>query len=469
MKLKVLLVFVVLLMGCKSRDAKKTVSKKPNVIVILIDDAGYADFGFMGSKDLETPHIDKLAQNGVIFTDAHVTSTVCAPSRAGLITGKYQQRFGFEANGTGSKETGEIGLPDQVMTIGDVFKQNDYKTIALGKWHLGFNEDDRPNNRGFDEFYGFLAGSRSYFSSEKESAHSMLQQNGNRVEFEGYLTDVLGDRAVAFVEENKEQPFFMYLAFNAVHSPMQAKEEHLKKYQGHPRQKLAAMTWSLDENVGKLVAKLKSLNQLDNTLIFFLSDNGGSTTNQSSNGRLKGFKGNEFEGGHRVPFVVHWPGKLGKNKTYDGLTSALDIFKTSIAAADIEEDKSWELDGVDLLPYLKGEKETAPHEKLFWRKLGKSAARVGDSKLVLMSGYGSVSYDLKNDLEESNDLSKKDPLKHKKLLQAFKNWEKSMIEPLWEEGAVWQERNFEIHKNLMLNNYRTVDEMNAFNKKNKND
>lgn len=462
MKFNFVLFFLTIFISCKFTEPNKSTTRKPNVVVILIDDAGYADFGFMGSKDLETPNIDKLAENGVVFSDAHVTSTVCSPSRAGLIIGKYQQRFGFEANGTGSEDSGEIGLADDVVTIADVFKQNDYKTIALGKWHLGFNEDDSPNNRGFDEFYGFLAGSRSYFPLEKANAHSMLQQNGERVEFEGYLTDVLGDRAVGFVEENIAQPFFMYLAFNAVHTPMEAKEEHLIKYKDHPRKALAAMTWSLDENIGKLIKKLESINQLDNTLIFFLSDNGGATTNQSSNGPLKGFKGNEFEGGHRVPFIVHWTGKLKGNKTYDGLTSSLDIFKTSIVAADIKEDKDWGLDGVDLLPYLIGEKDAMPHEKLFWRKLGKSAARVGDVKLIKIENYGSVYYDLKTDIGEMYDLSKIDALTHRKLIKELEAWENNMIEPLWREGLFWEQRNFEIHKNLMLNNYRTADEMNRF-------
>lgn len=455
-----------MLMGCNSRKSNASIKKRTNVIVVLIDDAGFADFGYMGSKDLETPNIDKLARNGIIFTDAHVTSTVCAPSRAGLISGKYQQRFGFEANGTGSEETGDIGLADDVVTIADVFRKNQYKTIALGKWHLGFNDDDHPNQRGFDEFYGFLDGSRSYFPLEIVNARSMLQKNGTRVKFEGYLTDVLGDRATSFIEENKEEPFFMYLAFNAVHTPMEAKEEDLLKYQDHPRQRLAAMTWSLDENIGKLIDKLESVDQLDNTLIFFLSDNGGATTNQSTNGPLKGFKGNDFEGGHRVPFVLHWPGELKGNQSYEGLSSSLDIFKTAIAVAGIEEDPNWGLDGVNLIPHLKGIIVSDPHEKLFWRKLENSTVRIGDNKLINLEDYGSVLYNLKNDLGESNDLSTIDTLLHKQLMLQLSDWEKNLINPLWDEGDYWKKINFEIHKNLMENNYRDVEGMKAFLKEN---
>jgi len=459
--------FSILCIGCKSEQVKKEVLKKPNIIVVLVDDAGYVDFGFMGSKDLETPNIDALAKGGVVFTDAHVSATVCAPSRAGLLTGKYQQRFGFEANGTGSKESGELGLSDDVITMADVFQQNKYKTIALGKWHLGYNEDDHPNKRGFDEFYGFLGGSRSYFPLKNPSKHDMLQQNGKQVIFDGYLTDVLTDRAVGFIDENKENPFFMYLAYTAVHAPMHAKKEHLNKFKGHSRQKLAAMTWSLDENIGRITEKLKASGNLENTLIFFLSDNGGSTVNQALNGPLKGFKGNKFEGGHRVPFVVYWKGAIKGNKKFEGLSSSLDIFKTSIGAAGIKEEVKWGLDGVNLLPFLKGEKEGDPHEKLFWRKLEAAAVRIGDAKLIRQRKYGSVLYDLKLDLGESNDLSESDSLNLKRLTTELENWEEGLMNPLWNEGGYWKKVNSEIHKNLMQGNYKDVAGRKLFLKKNK--
>jgi len=427
-----------------------TQNKKPNIIVILLDDAGYADFGFMGSKDLETPQIDKLAKNGVIFTDAHVSASVCAPSRAGLITGKYQQRFGFEANHTGNKKSGDIGLSDDVLTMATIFKQNDYKTIALGKWHLGATKSDHPNKRGFDDFYGFLAGGRSYFPMKKPSTNHMLQHNGERVFFEGYMTDVLGDKSVSYIEEHQNEPYFMYLSYNAVHTPMEAKEVDLEKYKDHKRKTLAAMTWSLDQNIGKLVDKLKKTGQLDNTLIFFLSDNGGAHTNTSNNGPLKGFKGNKFEGGHRVPFVMHWPKQLKGNQKFDGLSSSLDIFTTALAAAGISEDKNLGLDGVNLLPYLKGEITGDPHNKLFWRKLNEAAARIGDHKLVRLEGYGSRLYNLKNDLGETSDLTKSDTPTSKSLHKALELWETGLMDPLWDEEE-WMEVTFHIQKRLMQN------------------
>lgn len=452
------LLISVLILSCKNKtqinnDTASVTQKqtKPNVIVIVADDAGYVDFGFMGSEDLDTPHIDNLAKNGVVFTDAHVTASVCAPSRAGLLTGRYQQRFGFEANGTGYGDSGDIGLSDDVTTIATVFKQNNYKTIAIGKWHLGGTPSDHPNQRGFDEFFGFLAGGRSYFPMKNPSVNHMLQQNGIRVIFDGYLTDVLGNRSINFIEENKDQPFFMYLAYNAVHTPMEAKEEDLEKYKEHPRQCLAAMTWSLDENIGNLQSKLKELHLLDNTLIYFISDNGGAHNNSSKTGPLKGWKGNEFEGGHRVPFVISWPNKIKPNQTFNGLTSSLDIFTTSIAAANISIDDDEVLDGVNLIPYLTQKQKGNPHAQLYWRKLEESAARIGDYKMVHLDNYGSTLYNLKNDLGETKNLSEIDTIHFNQLTKKMNAWNAKMINPLWLEEPEWMEVTYEIHQNLMEN------------------
>ena len=459
MKLNCLLLFTILsIVACNTQKNKENLAEnvsfkneKPNIIIILIDDAGYADFGFMGCKDLETPNIDKLAKSGVVFTDAHVSATVCAPSRAGLITGKYQQRFGFEANNTGDKKSGDVGLSDDVVTMADVFKKNGYTTIAMGKWHLGYNESDHPNKRGFDEFYGFETGSRSYFPLKNPTKHNMLQHNGKRVEFNGYLTDVIGDQSVKYIEDNKDKPFFMYLAYNAVHTPMEAKKEDLEKYQYHPRQKLAAMTWSLDQNIGKLQSKLKELELDQNTLIYFLSDNGGAHNNSSSMGPLKGWKGNKFEGGHRVPFVISWPSQIKEGQTFEGLSSSLDIFTTSIAAANIQKDENLVLDGVNLLPFLKREQTGDPHKKLFWRKLEESGARVGDLKLIRLQDYGYTMYNLENDLGETIDLSKIDSTEFNMIVSELETWELNMMDPIWGEDRPWMDVTYHIHQRLMEN------------------
>jgi arylsulfatase A-like enzyme len=456
----------------KNKNSKNKIDvSKPNIIIILLDDAGYADFGFMGSKDLETPNIDNLAKNGVVFSDAHASASVCAPARAGLLSGIYQQRFGFESNHTGDKISGDIGLGDNIVTMADVFQKNKYKTIALGKWHLGKTEDDHPNKRGFDEFYGFLDGARSYFPIETPTKTRMLQQNGKHVKFDGYLTDVLTDRALGFVEENKEKPFFMYLSYNAVHAPFEAKKEDLKKFKEHPRQMLAAMTWNVDENIGRLTNKMKSLGLLQNSIVYFLVDNGGVYSNNVSNGPLKGHKGGKFEGGLRVPFIIHYPSMLKGIHKFDGLTSSLDIFATSIAAAGIKETEALQLDGVNLIPYLKDEKQGNPHDKLFWRKLNEAAARIGDYKLIRLKDYGANLYNLNLDLGEQNNLAKTDEKLFKELKLELETWEKEMMPPLWEESQEWQEVVYSTHMQLMQNKpqlYRNPKDLKASKKKSKN-
>lgn len=425
----------------------KTNEDKPNVIVLLVDDAGYADFGFAGCEDLKTPNIDKLAANGVRFTDAHVTATVCGPSRAGLIIGRYQQRIGFECNP--SNDT--IGVDLNETTIADAMKKAGYTTAAFGKWHLGFNEPYRPNNRGFDYFWGFLSGGRSYFPNKAQDkpghTHS-VRENDTHTTFEGYITDILGEKAVEFIDLNKEKPFFMYWAPNAPHTPMEATEEDLALFEGHPRQLLAAMTWALDRAVGNIIDKLEEEGLLDNTLIFFLSDNGGAHNNQSSNYPLKGFKGNKYEGGHRVPFLVHWPKKLQGNKVFDGLSSSLDIYATSIAVAGLEQDN---IDGVNLIPYLTGEKEGNPHEKLFWRKDKMAAVRIGDYKMIRVEDLGVRLYNIKSNLQESDDLSSTEKTLLDSLQLQIQNWESKLKLPLSTEGEVWDAITWMIHEDYFNN------------------
>ncbi len=451
--------------GCEYNQGEST-KHLPNIIIFLVDDAGYVDFGFMGSQDLETPNIDKLARDGVVFRDAHVSASVCAPSRAGLITGLYQQRFGYECNDVPKDK----GLDLTTPTLGKKLKEKGYRTTAIGKWHLGIGDEYHPNARGFDEFYGFLAGGRSYFPDEtqdQEGNPRAILHNDQHVHFEGYLTDAFGDQAVKYIEREKQNPFFMYLAFNAVHTPMHAKEKDLAKYAGHPRQELAAMTWSLDENVGKVIDKLKLEGLYENSLIFFLSDNGGAHNNQSDCGELKGWKGNKFEGGHRVPFTLTWPREINGSITYDGLTSSLDIFSTSLKAAGMDLDTS-QVDGVDLIPYINGTNESeAPHEFLFWRKDKMGAIRRNAFKLVQLKGYGHNLYNLNNNLGETIDISESHAREVSRLADRFKKWESEMEDPRWYEVEDWNIVTYEIHRALLENrapNYTDPDEMRAYNK-----
>lgn len=421
---------------------------EPNVLIILIDDAGYNDFGFMGSKDLQTPNIDKLANSGIILTDGHVSATVSGPSRAGLLTGRYQQRSGYECN----LRSG-FGLAIEEETIADVFVKKGYATYAIGKWHQGVESQYHPNKRGFEHFYGFLVGGRSYFyrpeKDDKPDAETALQYNGKQIPFNGYLTTVLGNKAAEFIKkENK--PFMMYLAFNAVHTPMEADAADLKRFDGHSRQKLAAMTYALDQAIGIVIQALKEKGNLDNTLIFFLSDNGGAHNNQSSNYPLKGFKGNKFEGGHRIPFFVKYGNKLhGK---FAGLTSSLDILPTAMSIAGISLDTmNKKLDGVNVFPYLTREKHGNPHDKLFWRKDQMAAMRWNEYKLIRVVGVGERLYNLKSDLNETVDLRESSPFIFKQMMSEVLEWEQDLTNPLlWNEGE-WNYVTKEIHHDLMNN------------------
>lgn len=446
----------------RSSSADNSGRFQPNILVILVDDAGYNDFGFMGCTDIPTPNIDRLASMGAVFTDAHVSATVCSPSRAGLMTGRYQQRFGHECN----VPPEDSGLDPNEATMGDLLGSAGYQTICIGKWHLGSRTMLHPNNRGFNEFWGFLEGGRSYFPhpliDQPESLKAILH-NRIQVDFEAYLTDAFTDKALHYMGSTSDRPWFIYLSYNAVHTPMEAKAKHLKKFEGHPRQKLAAMTWSLDENVGRILDYLERGNLMEKTLIFFLSDNGGAGqhSNQSRNDPLKGWKGNKFEGGHRVPFFVVWKGVVPNRTRFNGLTSALDIVPTALAAAGFKNTIGKPLDGVDLIPFLTGKKSGAPHKQLFWRKDQMAAMRQEGYKLIRLEGYGYRLYDLDTDLGESVDLQSSQPERFASMKEALIAWDREMSLPWWYEGADWSSVTYEIHRALMDNDeprYTTPDQ-----------
>ncbi|MCG7857675.1 sulfatase-like hydrolase/transferase [Flavihumibacter sediminis] len=444
-------------------------ASKPNIIIILVDDAGYADFGFMGSKDLQTPNIDKLAAGAIRFMDAHVSASVCSPSRAGLLTGKYQQRFGYECN----EGEGYPGMDTSQTILPKLLQQQGYRTAAFGKWHLGFEPAQHPLQKGYQYYYGFLSGGRSYFyrpqKDDRLGSKNGLLENRNQVPFEGYLTDRLGDKAVEYIRENKDHPFFIYWAPNAVHTPMEASEEDMEKFANHPRQKLAAMTFSLDRAIGKMVEELKKHGLFENTLIFFLSDNGGAHDNLSNNFPLKGFKGNKYEAGHRVPFFISWPKQFDVGVQYHGLSSSLDIFPTALEAAGVSIQPTLGIDGISLIPFLTGEKNDNPHHELVWRKDGAAAIRFNQYKLIRINGAGERLYDLSEDPGESNDLQQIKPEIFSLLKQKLNNWEKDKMKPAWTEGAVWDTITLMIHDDLMhnqkvrvrnpaeLNEYRSID------------
>jgi arylsulfatase A-like enzyme len=431
---------------------KENKQQKPNIIIILADDAGYADFGFMGSKDIQTPNLDQLKKGGVLFNQHYVSASVCSPSRAGLLTGKYQQRFGHECNLEAEQP---LSFDTAQTTIAEALKKQGYKTAIFGKWHLGDYEQHHPLNNGFDTFWGFIAGGRSYFPNEKNERPGSLNaimNNRKPDSFEGYLTDVLGEKAASYIEQSKDDPFFMYLAFNAPHTPMEAKAAVLAKFKDKTNRPVyAAMMWSMDEAIGKVIQKLKDAGKYDNTLIFFLSDNGGAHNNNSSVAPLKGWKGNEFEGGIRTPLIVSWPANLKGDKTYTGVASSLDIFMTSLYATG-ENYSTTQADGKNLIPYLQSEDYSVNiHDALYWRKDQMAAARMGDYKLLRLAGKQTVLYNIKNDLQEQRDLSLNDTIQLNRLNKNLEQWETDLKRPIWIEPEGWNKVTRMIYEDLMNN------------------
>ena len=450
--------------------------QKPNIIIIVADDAGYGDFGFMGSTNTETPNIDALAKRGTYFTDAHVAATVSSPSRAMLMTGRQGQRFGYECN-TSNKGN---GLPENEEILPQLLKNNGYRTACIGKWHLGALDFQHPNAKGFDEFYGLIGGSRSYFHKpEKDDNPSdkirQYQHNGTQIKFDGYFTDELTQKAKHIIALN-DDPFMMYLSYTAPHSPNEAKKEDFDRFKGNERQTYAAMLYGLDRGVGEVVAELERTGKLDNTIIFFISDNGGATTNGAANYPLKGFKGNKFEGGHRVPFIAAWGDRLRSDLAFEGLTSSLDIFATVVDVADVAVggdggsdggDVVVERDGVSLIPYITGVKSGDPHNTLYWRKMDSRAIRDGNYKLILTQNVDTVLYNLSTDLVESNNLLYSECDKAAELIHKLAKWEEEeWIDPAWIEDG-WAPITNGYHERLMNNDITYTKDLKSKKKKKK--
>lgn len=429
--------------------------QKPNIIVILSDDAGYDDFETYGGEEIPTPHINTLTQEGVLFTNAYVTASVCAPSRTGLLTGRYQQRFGFEHNMSGSPAKrftkADMGLDKKQKTIADYLKADGYKTIAIGKWHQGNTGEFFPLKRGFDEFYGFKEGQRNFFKypNEREDEYA-LYDNDKIVPEEKitYTTDLFTNKAVSFIQQNKANPFFIYLAYSAVHTPMQAKESDLARFpdiKDETRRTYAAMMASLDDGIGKVMNALKANGIDDNTIVFFLNDNGGATNNASNNGRLRGMKGSKWEGGIRVGFTMRWPVRILPNSTYNQPISSLDILPTAITATG--SGISFETDRVNLLLYLKNKK--TPHKDLFWRRGVAAAVRSGKWKLIRVNSNPTLLFNLNKDISETKNLANKRPRKVKRLLAKIQNWEKKLEVPRWGRSAGGQNQIMKHRMNVV--------------------
>lgn len=413
---------------------------KPNVVVVIVDDLGYADLGFTGARDIPTPHIDALAKASVVCTNGYVSHPFCSPTRAGLMTGRYQQRFGHENNPRYDRTDKKAGLPLDQITLPQTLRAAGYRTGIVGKWHLGATPEMHPMRRGFDEMYGFLGGGHDYFQSElggdPREYLIPIERDGKPERFDGYLTDNLSREAAAFVTRGA-QPFFLYLTFNAPHTPVQVPSEYEKRVasiEDEGRRRYAAMIVAVDDGVGKLMAALRAKGIDGNTLLFFVSDNGGPTTvTKCSNGVFRGHKGQVYEGGIRVPFLVHWPAKL-KSGTYDGPVCSIDFFATACAAASASLPRDRKMDSVDLMPYLLRQVKGDPHTMLFWRTGGGAswAMRSGSMKLVRRKGEPVELYDLAADPGESRNLASSKADTAARMWARVERWDKELIAPLFE-------------------------------------
>ena len=420
-------------------------ARKPNAIVILADDLGYADLGCQGSPDVKTPHIDTLAANGIRFTQGYVTAPQCGPSRAAILSGRYQNRFGFESN----EWAYEPGIPRSVRLISNYIKEQGYATGYIGKWGVTSKRHSYPPQRGFDECYWVQDGN-IYFPDRPSKYNTQMKRGNDPITMTEYSTDAFGREAIEFIQRHtrstgsgqEHAPFFLFISYITPHEPMEAKEEDLARFadvEDELRRTTLAMIACMDDNVGRMLDTLKKEKLEEDTLIFFLSDNGGYPGNGSLNTPYRGTKSQMLEGGIHVPFIMQWKGTLPAAKVYEEPVISLDILPTTLAASGAGIKPEWELDGVNLLPFVLGEEEGAPHEALFWRYKAWSkkpeqdgwAIRKGDWMLV-RNGWARTPpalYNLAEDPQQKHDLFKAQPERFSNLLKKWKAWDAKNITP----------------------------------------
>ncbi|MCA9269734.1 MAG: sulfatase-like hydrolase/transferase [Planctomycetales bacterium] len=452
---------------------------RPNIVVLLADDLGYGEPGCYGAGGVATPHIDALAKAGVRCTDGYVSAPFCAASRAGLLTGRYQTRFGFEFNPIGAKnEDPDVGLPVEESTLADHLRGAGYATGLLGKWHLGGTAKFHPQRRGFDEFFGFLHEGHYYLPPPWTGATTWLRRTalpdgaqgrwtspsgrivwsthmGHRepdydannpilrgsqpVDERSHLTEAITREAEAFIDRCQDQPFFLLVAYNAVHSPLQGLDAYMDRAQGVDdvqRRIFAAMLMQLDDSVGRIVARLRERRLEERTLIVFLSDNGGPTRElTSSNLPLRGEKGQLYEGGIRVPLIVQWKGSLPAGAVLSQPICAIDLAPTLLAAARVAAPAKTAFDGVNVLPQLAGQTDALAHERLYWRVGPRAALRQGDWKIVRHRAHadegGWELFHLADDVSEQRDQAQLQPQRLTAMVAAWREIDAAMQSPRW--------------------------------------
>jgi len=459
----------------------------PNILLIVVDDLGMDDLSLYGRGYPNTPNIDKLGKSGVVFSNAYVTSPVCSPSRAALLTGRYQQRFGFQTivherylknrleylgfkyfvNGYQWKPRwmksvptqaaiANQGMPPSEILLSELLKNKGYETAIIGKWHLGYSKLRIPCNFGFDYQYGFYSSHSLYayentpgihdqkveneftdphiWSNQRDGSHAIFR-NCEEVEVKDYLTDNFTDEAIDYLKKERKKPFFLYLPYSAPHTPFQAPDDYMEKF-GHIEDPIKrtyhAMIANLDDNIGRLLSTLEKSGQAENTIVFFISDNGGAEyTRATENGQYLGGKLTDFEGGSRVPFIMSWKNHLMAGR-FEPMVSSMDIFQTIVEILKIPLPEDRIYDGVNLMPYLTGSAADVPHDYLFWQKGFSKSVRGNRWKLMLNEDAAdTVLFDLINDSYESTELTNLHMEIARQLAKVHQNWSKDLPQPLW--------------------------------------
>ncbi len=460
---------LLILCGCQGGPtiAEQRLLNRPSVVILLADDAGYADFGFTGLEPVQTPRIDQIAEQGVICQQGYVCASVCSPSRAGLLTGRYPQRFGHEMNlpaGSGQ------GLPLEETTLPQRLQELGYRTGLIGKWHLGEDPPYRPTRRGFDRFHGFLGGSRSYHDRPSLPRRTVWLDGETPAPLPApYVTDAIEVEASRFIrehrasEDHRDQPFFLLVSFNAVHTPMHALADDLQRVpEGIPdkRRKYLAMMLALDRAVGGILDTLEDEQLTDNTVVMFLNDNGGATSNASDNGPLRGMKGSKFEGGIRVPWSVRWPSRIPAGSRLPHPISTLDIAPTLLAMAGSaitgsaipgsaipgSDGTETTLDGLDITSLLTGQRTSPPQRELYWRRAVAAAVRSGPWKLLRVESLSPQLFHLDSDPGEAVDRAADHPQVVTFLSSKLRQWEEGVTDPAWMTEKIWQQNQIEKHR-----------------------
>ncbi|WP_372650306.1 sulfatase [Draconibacterium sp.] len=422
----------------KTHNSNVTQSEvqRPNIILIVADDLGYADLSCYGSKTINTPNLDKLAAEGIRFTDFHSNGPVCSPTRAALLTGKYQQRVGIDGVVT-AKHDRHKGLAPNEKTFAETFKEAGYVTGMFGKWHVGYETKFNPINQGFDEYIGFVSGNVDYHSHVDQEGYEDWWTGDKLVKEEGYSTDLITRHSVDFIKRHKEEPFLLYIPHEAPHGPFQGRnskpQRKVREQEGadfiiNPPEENRAeiykeMVEVMDEGIGVVLNTLKELNLDKNTFVFFCSDNGG-TSRCGDNGKLRGYKASLWEGGHRVTAIAWYPGVIAPNQINDETLLTMDLYPTlaEMIGAEIPQN----IDGVSIKNHLlKG--EDMPKRDLFWGYAGRAAMRRGDWKLMLSKPDAEpMLYNLKSDLEETNNVANENRELVKEMLVKLNTWKKEV-------------------------------------------